>query len=131
MAKSSRKRKRGSQRVNQIARKHGSYSKRLTPQQLEEFQDDREITDLSREIGLLCLKLNVLRSSTSSARIRLPHWTLSSNSLSLSPSSFTSKKCAYTIIDTSYQSICTNLHQKEKNEKRVQILSVLRLHRPR
>ena len=55
------KRKRGGQPGNQNARKHGSYSKRLTPQQLEKFQDDREITDFSREIGLLCVKLNVLR----------------------------------------------------------------------
>ena len=55
------KRKRGGQPGNQNARKHGSYSKRLTPQQLEKFQDPREMTDLSREIGLLCVKLNVLR----------------------------------------------------------------------
>ena len=117
------KRKRGSQRVNQIARKHGSYSKRLTPQPLE---NSKTLGKSLTSPGKLASSAS---SSTSSARIRLPHWTLSSNPLSLSPSSFASKKCTYTIIDTLCQYICTNLQQKEKNEKRVQILSVLRLNR--
>ena len=54
------KRKRGAQPGNQNARKHGFYSKHLSPEQLQDFDDALFISSLDQEIALLRVKLNAL-----------------------------------------------------------------------
>ena len=54
------KRKRGGQLSNQNARKHGFYSKHLSPEQLQDFDDALDISSLDQEIALLRVKLNAL-----------------------------------------------------------------------
>ena len=52
------KHKRGGQPGNQNARKHGFYSKHLSPEQLQDFDDALVINSLDQEIALLRVKLN-------------------------------------------------------------------------
>ncbi len=54
------KRKPGGQRGNQNARKHGFYSKRMSPEQLREFKAALKISDMSHEIALLRIRLKSL-----------------------------------------------------------------------
>ena len=54
------KRKPGGQPGNQNARKHGFYSKRMSPEQLKEFKAALQIQDMSHEIALLRIRLNAL-----------------------------------------------------------------------
>ena len=56
------RRKRGAPFGNQNARKHGLYSKFLTPERIEKLDEAVEIKDLSREIGIVRLKLDSLLS---------------------------------------------------------------------
>ena len=60
------KRKRGGQPQNQNARKHGFYSKHLTPEQLQDFDDALDISSLDQEIALLRVKLNALLADQTS-----------------------------------------------------------------
>ena len=54
------KRKRGAQPGNQNARKHGFYSKHLTPDQMKQLEEADDLRDLGPEIALLRVKLNTL-----------------------------------------------------------------------
>ena len=54
------KHKRGCQPCNHNAHKHGFYFKRLTPEQLQGFDDALDISGLNQEIALLRVKLNAL-----------------------------------------------------------------------
>ena len=56
------RRKRGAPFGNQNARKHGLYSKFLTPERIEKLDEAVEIKDLSKEIGIVRLKLDSLLS---------------------------------------------------------------------
>ena len=56
------RRKRGAPFGNQNARKHGLYSKFLTPDRIEKLDEAVEINDLSKEIGIVRLKLDSLLS---------------------------------------------------------------------
>ena len=56
------RRKRGAPFGNQNARKHGLYSKFLTPERIEKLDEAVEISDLSKEIGIVRLKLDSLLS---------------------------------------------------------------------
>ena len=53
-------RKRGAPPGNQNARKHGLYSKFLTPAQAEKYEHALEIKDLTREIAIVRLKFDAL-----------------------------------------------------------------------
>lgn len=50
----------GGQPGNQNARKHGLYSKHLPPEQLKQYNEARQIYDLSTEIAMVRLRINAL-----------------------------------------------------------------------
>ena len=58
--KGEEKRKRGGQPGNQNARKHGLYSKHLTPEEEKHLEGIDEHTGLEPEIALLRLRLNAM-----------------------------------------------------------------------
>jgi hypothetical protein len=51
------KRKRGGQKGNQNARKHGFYASRLTPVEIREFWDLVNTKHLAPEIAAMCIKV--------------------------------------------------------------------------
>jgi hypothetical protein len=54
------KKKRGAQKGNQNARKHGFYSSALTKEQLREVEDARAVEGLDEEIALFRVKFKAL-----------------------------------------------------------------------